>query len=259
MSPYYSYASMLAHSTPRISSKTESLKYCKIKSLYNCDRKYTYGTLGSNNEYDMNIFLLSCTDNLQDDLRKALGEEITKRDSRVAYISSAPQGIERPYYHSTIEDFSHFDKDIKIDYFDLSEVFSDEALHRLLEYGTVYLSGGNTYTFLDDARKRNLYPILKKHLENGGLLIGASAGSIMMTPSISIASNADENVPGLSGFTGFGFVGFEFHPHYSHEDDDFLRGYMKDKNTITYLCKDGDGIFYSDGGIKLFGEVSEFI
>lgn len=206
----------------------------------------------------MNIFLLSCTDNLQDDLRKTLGEEIIKRDSRVAYISSAPQSVERPYYHSTIEDFSHFGKDIKIDYFDLSKAFSDETLHSLLNYGTIYLSGGNTYTFLDDARKRNVYPILKQHLEHGGLLIGASAGSIMMTPSIAIASGADENIPGLTDFTGFNFVDFEFHPHFVESDYDFLSKYNRE-NTKIYLCKDHNGIFFSEGSIKLFGEVPEFI
>lgn len=204
----------------------------------------------------MNIFLLSTTDNLQAGLRGALKKEIAQRGNTVAYISSQSQNGDRPYYLSTIQDYSQISSDIKVDYFDLSENFSDEKLVKLLDYGTIYLSGGNTYVFMDSARKRNIYPILKKHLENGGLLIGASAGSIMMTTSIDLAGFEDENVPDLKDTTGFGFVDFEFHPHFNNEDSKFLNGYIKNKNNDLYICKDGDGIFYSNGEIKLFGEVS---
>lgn len=207
----------------------------------------------------MNIFLLSVTDNLQGDLRNRLKEEIAKRGNSVAYISSEPQNSDRPYYQSTIEDYSQISSDIKVDYFDLSENFSDDALSRLLNYGTIYLSGGNTFVFMDSAKRRNLYPILKKHSENGGLLVGASAGSIMMTPTIDLASFGDENIPNLKDTTGFGFVDFEFCPHFKNEDKDYLSKYMGEKSNDLYVCKDGDGIFYSNGKIELFGEVSKFI
>lgn len=208
----------------------------------------------------MNIFLLSVTDNLQTDLRNSLTEELSKRGGTVAYISSEPQDSNRPYYKSTIEDYSHFGNDIKVDYFDLSDNFSDEALLKLLDYGTIYLSGGNTYAFMDAAKKRNIYPILKKHLENGGLLIGASAGSIMMTPSIDLAGmGGDKNTPNLKDTTGFNFVDFEFHPHFKdNEVPDYLSEYMKGRGYDLYTCKDGSGIFYSNGKIRLFGQVSKW-
>ena len=208
----------------------------------------------------MNIFLLSVTDNLQTDLQNCLSEELSKRGGTVAYISSEPQDSNLPYYKSTIEDYSHFGKNIKVDYFDLSNNFSDEALLKLLDYGAIYLSGGNTYVFMDSAKKRNIYSILKKHLENGGLLIGASAGSIMMTPSIDLAGiGGDENIPNIEDTVGFNFVYFEFHPHYKWgEDQNILSKYMERKVNDLYVCKDGGGIFYSNGEIKLFGEVSKW-
>lgn len=206
----------------------------------------------------MNIFLLSVTDNLNSELRETLGNEINKRGNKVAYISSEPQEAPREYYLSTMDDFSKISEGVKIDYFDLSDNFSDESLEKILEYGTIYLSGGNTYIFMSDARKRSLYKLLRKHLNNGGLLIGASAGAIMMTPVIDIANGFDENILNLSDVKGFAFVPFEFHPHYEDVHREYLSSYMKDKENNLYLCRDGDGIFCGDDGIELFGNTEEF-
>lgn len=206
----------------------------------------------------MNIFLLSCTDNLEPQLRETLGNEIAKRGNKVAYISSAPQEIPRPYYLSTIDDYEKISEGVEVDYFDLSNDFSDESLEEMLHYGTIYLSGGNTYIFMNDARKRSLYKLLRKHLNNGGLLVGASAGAIMMTPTIDIADGFDENIFGLTDVKGFAFVDFEFHPHFEELHHDHLVTYMEGKDVALYTCKDGSGIFCGDDGVQLFGAVSEF-
>ena len=111
---------------------------------------------------DANIFLLSRTDNLEPSLSDALRKEIIARGGRIVYISSEPQNEEKPYYQSTIADYTNIYEDVTVDYFDLSEQFSDEALDSILERGTIYLSGGNTYMFLHDARKRNLRSRLRE-------------------------------------------------------------------------------------------------
>ncbi len=209
----------------------------------------------------MNIFLLSMTDHLNLGLKNKLREEIAKRGNKVAYLSSESQVGTKPYYLSTIEDYKVINKDIEVDYFDLSQNFSDEHLLELLNYGTIYLSGGNTYVFMDSANKRNLLPTLKKHLDNGGLLIGASAGSIMMTPSIDLAENGDENIPHIKDTAGFGFVDFEFHPHFAstQEEKQYLADYKSMKDVKIYVCKDGDGIYTTKGHVELFGDIVEFM
>ncbi len=208
----------------------------------------------------MNIFLLSKTDSLSPNLKNKLQQEIGKRGNKVAYVSSEPQDGTRPFYFSTIEDYYVINKDIQVDYFDLSENFSDEQLLELLNYGTIYLSGGNTYIFMDSANKRNLLPILEKHLNNDGLLIGASAGAIMMTLSIDLAECEDENIPNIKNTTGFGFVDFEFHPHFtnSQEEQEYLSDYEKKKDTKVYACKDGDGIYVNTDGVGFFGNIAKF-
>ena len=206
------------------------------------------------------IFLLSMMGPLDEELRKTLAREILNRGTKVAYISSSPQDGDRPYYQSTIIDYAAISPDIRVDYFDLSNAFTDEMLSTLPSYAAVYLSGGNTFTFMDSARKRGLQTILEQHLAKGGVLIGASAGSIMCTPSIELAKFGDENDVGMTDFSGFRFVDFEFHPHFTDEpaEHECLTEYKRTYGRDIYACKDGAGLHISDSRIEAFGGVSKY-
>jgi len=204
------------------------------------------------------IFLLSMMSPLDGELRQALAREILKRGTKVAYISSSPQSGDRPYYQSTIADYAAISSDIRVDYFDLSSAFTDKMLAGLSSYAAIYLSGGNTFTFMDMARKRGLQTILERYLANGGVLIGASAGSIMCTPSIELAKFGDENEVGMTDFSGFGFVGFEFHPHFTGDEGEHgrLAEYQRAHGRDIYACKDSDGLSTNDSGkIALYGDI----
>lgn len=196
---------------------------------------------------------------LNDELRQTLAREIFKRGTTVAYISSSPQDGDRPYYKSTIADYADISHDIRVDYFDLSYAFTDEMLAGLSSYASVYLSGGNTFSFMDMARERGLQTILEQYLANGGLLIGASAGSIMCTPSIELAKFGDENDVGVTDFSGFGFVDFEFYPHFLDEpsERERLAEYQRTHGREIYTCKDGEGLHVSGSGVEVFGGVSK--
>lgn len=85
---------------------------------------------------------------------------------------------------------------------------------RLNEVGVVFVSGGNTFHLLDQARKTSLDTWLASHLDSI-VYVGVSAGSILVTPNVGIASadNGDENLPGIADLSGLGFVNFEVSPH----------------------------------------------
>lgn len=207
-----------------------------------------------------NIFLLSMMNPLDEELRQMLAQEILKRGTKVMYISSSPQSGDRLYYQSTIADYAAISPDISVDYLDLSDAFTDEMLAGLSSYAAIYLSGGNTFTFMDSARKRGLKEILEQYLANGGVLIGASAGSIMCTPSIELAKFGDENEVGMTDFSGFEFVDFEFHPHFTGEQEERERveEYQRTHGRTIYTCKDGAGLHVSDSRVEAFGGVSKF-
>lgn len=197
---------------------------------------------------------------LDEELHETLAREILKRGTKVAYISSSPQSGDRPYYQSTIADYAAISPDIRVNYFDLSDAFTNEMFATLPSYAAIYLSGGNTFTFMDSARKRGLQTILEQYLANGGVLIGTSAGSIMCTPSIELAKFGDENEVGMIDFSGFGFVDFEFNPHFTGEPDECmcLAEYQRTHGCEIYICKDEAGLHVSESRIEVFGSVSKF-
>ncbi|MFI5240614.1 MAG: Type 1 glutamine amidotransferase-like domain-containing protein [Candidatus Saccharimonadia bacterium] len=85
---------------------------------------------------------------------------------------------------------------------------------RLTEVDVVFVSGGNTFHLLNQVRKTGFGDWLKDAIDFK-VYVGASAGSIIMTPSIAIASvdDGDENLIGLKDLTGLRFVDFEVSPH----------------------------------------------
>ncbi len=78
----------------------------------------------------------------------------------------------------------------------------------------IIIGGGNTFHLLKEACKTGFDTWLKDNLADK-VYMGTSAGSIIMTPYIAIASvdDGDENAVGITDLNGLGFVDFEVSPH----------------------------------------------
>lgn len=85
---------------------------------------------------------------------------------------------------------------------------------RLSEVDIVFISGGNTFHLLEQVYKTG-FDLWVKEMLDKKIFVGVSAGSIIMTPKINIASvdDGDENKCGLQDLTGLCLVDFEFSPH----------------------------------------------
>lgn len=181
----------------------------------------------------------------------------------IGYIPSCTDK-NRKYYKQTQEWYSQFGR-IYLNYFDLDLEYDEKEITKLLKNDAIYLSGGNTYYFLHSIKKHNFIPILKDYVSNGGVLIGYSAGSLIMCPDIEICSidydlDGDSNDIGLKDLSAINLVNFYIYPHYDKNEiiTKRLKKYsQKIKNTI-YAYNDGDGIVVEDNDIKLFGDVIKF-
>jgi dipeptidase E len=141
---------------------------------------------------------------------------------------------------------------------------SVEEEDRLFSSDGIFLGGGNTYYLLKSMRDRRLFEKFRAFVLRGGVLMGLSAGSIVLTPNVSTASvpslEADENEVGLTNLKALGLVSFEFSPHYEPSrkvDSELLEHSRKIKRPI-YACADGEGIVVRDGAVRFVGRVTVF-
>jgi dipeptidase E len=129
---------------------------------------------------------------------------------------------------------------------------------RLEEADVIYVGGGNTFYLLDEVRRSGFDTWIKEHIENK-VYVGGSAGSIIATPSIGLASvePSDENVTGVTDLTGLNFVKFELSPHtpsmIPHEANE---KYAASISNEFYEIDDDTAIQVVDGNISVISEGS---
>ncbi|MBB6021178.1 dipeptidase E [Paenibacillus sp. JGP012] len=179
-----------------------------------------------------------------------------KQQPSIGYIpsSSDPQRIyvehTRRYYRQLgIED---------LQYYDLDTEYEEGRINSLFQCDAIHLSGGNTFYFLSMLQKRNLLERLRSYVNSGGILIGVSAGSILMTPSIRLAGygeDADENDIDLTDLRALGLVNFEFAPHWDRSEVmlQSFQEYIQLHQTKVYACPDGGAVIVENESLELFG------
>jgi dipeptidase E len=210
----------------------------------------------------MKVFLLSDTHQLNELVKQKIAVEIANHGHRVAYISSEPQDKDRTWFHKSQNEYKEINSNISLEYFDLSNAFSDGDLRGVLDFGTIHLSGGNTYSFLNALRERNFEEILERHLLGGGVIIGLSAGAMVLTPHIDMTSMCgDVNSIKLKDLKGLNIVDFCFLPHLgltyidSSENHTKLQELATTLRTRVYVATESDAVFIDESGVQLLGNI----
>ena len=142
-------------------------------------------------------------------------------NAQIGYIPSAPDSA-RGYFKEVETFFRDASPSFMLGYIDIhNEREKPKHLEQQLrECDAVYLSGGNTFHFLKAIRDSRMDLILKS-LAGEKVFIGTSAGGLVMTPKIELASG--ENDIGLENTKGLALVRFGFYPHFNPENSDQLR------------------------------------
>ena len=99
---------------------------------------------------------------------------------------------------------------------------------------------------------------LRQYVKQGGVLIGVSAGSILMTPDISICPlYVAEPIEVETDFSALNLVDFAFAPHFGERSPDLktLREYSREHRTVVYACQDSGGIIVTEDNVKCVGGV----
>jgi dipeptidase E len=177
---------------------------------------------------------------------------------RIGYIPSASDRTRR--YFKKVQD--HYKKIgiTDVSYFDLGDEFHEDSIKEIFESDAIHLSGGDPFEFLRLIRHRNFAEQLKKYSNSGGLLVGVSAGAMILTRSLMLA--CDSFAPPKVNKTkkALNLLDFEFYPHFKDDQktSKALQSYASHEKVFVYACDDVAGVLVRHEQITLLGPVTTF-
>lgn len=196
-------------------------------------------------------------------LNKKCIELSRRRVPKVTFIpASSDYGLED--FRDFVEAWDQV-KNCQFVYFPIDYPFTDEMRNRALSSDIIFLSGGNTYSFLKNLRAHGLIQDLVNAHKSGRVLAGLSAGAILMTPNINTAGfpsfDCDENFVGLKVKKALNFVNFEFFPHYVHSTRyrEALKSYSLKSNYGIFALPDSSGLIVRPEGLEISGPAYTFL
>jgi len=201
------------------------------------------------------ILLSDFTENDNMNLKLKMREMFLEKRHTVSYIPSMSDR-KLKYFEKAKVNLSKYGN-FQFNYFDIDDFCNVDKIEKIFKSEIIYLSGGNTFYFLNNLKKRYLVTRLRKYVENGGHIIGASAGAILMSKDISSAKFGDVDIVGLSDLSSLALVNFDFMPHWN-EDSHYLediKAYSKNTGNTVYTCNDGDGIIVMDNKVHFYGDI----
>lgn len=145
--------------------------------------------------------------------------------------------------------------------FDIGYNYDESKTDDLFSSDLIHIGGGNTFLLKYLLKKRGLMNKLFDFASNGGVIIGNSAGSIMMCGDIHIASIADENITNEKDYAGLGLVDFDFKPHFQmfEENIRYFEMYSEVKNKVLYGVDESSAIVIKNDRLIKVGNVKTII
>ena len=131
-----------------------------------------------------------------------------------------------------------------------------DNLSQIYDFDAIYITGGDLTPLIELANSTNLKDILYKYLEQGGIIVGESAGSMIFGKDLRWAyavkrgTKEKWNVQ-LESYVGLGIVDINFFPHWNKVSDelkDKAKKYEKDHNLKLTRVIDGEyiSVYFSD-------------
>lgn len=143
----------------------------------------------------------------------------------------------------------------------------DITKEKLSKYSGVFVGGGNTFKLLKMLKETNAFNNLDEFLNNGGIIMGASAGALIFGKSIDTClktelniSSTDENLVGLKDTSGFNRVdGYSLFVHYKNKPEQNEKTEINIQRLVSkghkLIClPEETSIWINDKQIKIIGQ-----
>ncbi len=161
------------------------------------------------------LFLSSSFIDVALHFEKFANEDI--KGKTVTFIPTASIPEEIKFY--VANDKSAFERlGIIVDELNVSEKTASEIEDTLNKNDYIYVSGGNTFYLLQELKNSGADKLIINHINKGKIYIGASAGSVILSPNIDFITQMDDKskAPELNNYNGLAMVDFYTLPHHTN-------------------------------------------
>lgn len=185
---------------------------------------------------------------------------LLRNSDSVTYI---PTTFDRYHdgYNTYVEPFFTEMNLKKVQYCGLEDADYNPNTNKILKDSQViFLGGGNTFHFLYWLRKRNLIDKLKE-FSTSKIIIGVSAGALVLTPNISLSGDKNLILDRKDSFDSIGITRFYVKPHFvnsiknTHLIREFRHSLQKGKLYPIFGIPDDGGIILDEGKVATYGKV----
>ena len=151
-------------------------------------------------------------------------------------------------------------------YCDIDQEIDTTQLEKLAGNDVVYLTGGDPIVFRRNILRSGLSGYLRQFLQNDGVLIAASGGSMQLTKNLSLfrlhGASLNETLATRGELEALAIFDYELLPHYNRFGGDFIRKvrqYSEHVNHEIVALNDGAALLHaSRSEYKSIGETFRF-
>lgn len=140
------------------------------------------------------------------------------QELKIAFIPTAADPYENKWFIK--EDRDEFvKKGFQIKDVDINGKTEQELSKELRNVDIIFVGGGNTFYLLQKARESGFDKIAKELISKGVIYVGASAGAVLVGPTIEPTKFFDDpnEAPRLQSFEGLSVVDFIVLPHFDEK------------------------------------------
>ena len=193
--------------------------------------------------------------------------EIVDHNKPLLYVPLAMDESDHPY-DSCYEWINEELAQVQLSGIDMVRSFEELAQKDYDNYCALFIGGGNTYKLLKGIKDSGAFEKIKEFVNNGGIVIGGSAGAVIFGYDIDIISTMDPNDVSLTDTKGFNVMnGISIFPHYTNkksklsEEENLARlnnftnsikSFSMIKGDVIAIPEE-DAIFVNDGELEILG------
>lgn len=204
--------------------------------------------------------LLLTSQGLPRELKNVFLEQLPKppKDIKVCYVITAgfgdgdikPEWLE--YYKKQLNDYGVNE----IEELDIRNKTEQELEKITQDKDIIFVNGGNTFFLLYWVKKTGFDKVILKHVKEGKLYIGISAGSYIACPSIEQSNwkHSDRNRIGITDLSALNLVPFLITAHFVEDFRPVIEGASKNTKYPIIALHDTQAVLVTDNHWKLVGK-----